>query len=129
MACEKSLQMCPNNCVAFIQRKNLDEHLKECPKNLPKSQSNDGTDDDDGFDFEQLYSELEKNIGLLRSCLQEEIRQRHRLIIDVGALRKETMGLREQCAFDRQENQFKLDSLLDQQMVDNFIGKCSQIWR
>lgn len=57
----------------------MEQHLTVCPKKLS---DNVITDHDDEFFI------LEQNITLLRSALHEEIRQRHRLIADVGALRK-----------------------------------------
>lgn len=54
----------------------MEQHLLECPKKCKNL-----IEDDD-------YFVLEQNVGLLRSALHEEIRQRHRLITDIGALRK-----------------------------------------
>lgn len=54
----------------------MEQHLLECPKKCRNA-----IEDDD-------YFVLEQNVGLLRSALHEEIRQRHRLITDVGALRR-----------------------------------------
>lgn len=54
----------------------MEQHLLECPKKC-----RDLIEDDE-------YFVLEQNITLLRSALHEEIRQRHRLITDLGSLRK-----------------------------------------
>lgn len=43
----------------------------------------------DDNDFDKRCFILEQNVNALRSALQEEIRQRHRLITDVGELRKQ----------------------------------------
>lgn len=44
------------------------------------------TNDSDGYQKRLLI--LEEDIRSLRSSLNEEVRQRHRLILDVGGLRK-----------------------------------------
>lgn len=58
----------------------MEQHLATCPKiNADHSSANIENDE---------YFMLEQNITLLRSSLHEEIRQRHRLISDLGALRR-----------------------------------------
>lgn len=91
--CGQVLENCPNNCNAYVQRRRIETHLKDCPKS-PQSSidvyntpvTNGLLSDDDGFQNRLLI--LEQDIRSLRSTLNEEIRQRHRLISDVGGLRK-----------------------------------------
>lgn len=68
--------------MAYIQRKFLEEHLKDCPKKQNGETTGSIPDRDDEF------FAIEQNITMLRSALHEEIRQRHRLIVDIGTLRK-----------------------------------------
>lgn len=55
---------------------------------MPKTPSQ-STDNDDRF------STMEENVTALRTVLNEEIRQRHRLISDVGELRKQNRNTEE----------------------------------
>lgn len=75
------LQKCPGGCLAYLQRKHIEQHLRECPRKI---------DNDDGrlTSYDSLL-ELEQNVNTLRSALHEEIRQRHRLIADIGEIRKQ----------------------------------------
>lgn len=84
--CSKVLEKCPNNCFAYIERHSLTNHLNECPKAL--NQRSDKCDDN----FGNLFT-LERDVIALRSALQEEIRQRHRLITDVGEVRKKCQNV------------------------------------
>lgn len=89
--------------MSFIQRKRMEDHLKECrilsPETVPNESSlyeasGRGTHeyvtrfsvDDTEIDAKLL--DIEQNIIALRGVLNEEIRQRHRLITDVGDIRK-----------------------------------------
>lgn len=80
--CSQALQKCPNDCLAYIQRKFMEQHLLDCPKQINGNAIGVTCDDDDG------YFVLEQIITSLQSALHEEIRQRHRLIADVSSLRK-----------------------------------------
>lgn len=62
----------------------MEQHLSECPKKEKETSSicSASCIDNDEFFI------LEQNITLLRSSLHEEIRQRHRLISDLGTLRR-----------------------------------------
>lgn len=95
--------------MAYIQRKFLEQHLTECPKN-PKVNSTDSIADRD-----DEYFVLEQNITLLRSALHEEIRQRHRLIADVGSLRK---------AFAEQSKHHTIESDGLQRQFDDISQQC-----
>lgn len=103
---------CPNDCTAYVQRKLLEQHLKSCPRSTPsieedKVDENDKRDSIETDDHPLLSNPvlipltksnldsvderlmiLEQDINVVRSALNEEARQRHRLIIDVGTLRK-----------------------------------------
>ncbi|XP_037028600.1 TNF receptor-associated factor 1 [Bradysia coprophila] len=90
--CGQVLEQCPNSCNAYVQRRRIDTHLKECPKspttslelyNIPEM-SDVITDES----YRNRLALLEQDIRSLRSTLNEEIRIRHRLISDVGGLRK-----------------------------------------
>lgn len=114
--CGQALQKCPNNCLSYIQRKFMEQHLLECPKKsngdlevCPSSSEQDGN-----------FFVLEQNINLLRSALHEEIRQRHRLIADIGALRKTSIEQTNQRSVDVQKYQSEIDSLSHQYNVNMF---------
>lgn len=103
---------CPNDCTAYVQRKLLEEHLKGCPRSTPSEEEEQIKEEDNpnaiGIDNPLVLSSpvsipltkrnlnsvddrlmiLEQDINVVRSALNEEARQRHRLIIDVGTLRK-----------------------------------------
>lgn len=87
--CGQILERCPNKCVAYVERKLIADHLRECArvgdKSVPKVCTHP-TDDDDRFSI------MEENVTALRTVLNEEIRQRHRLISDVGVLRKQNQN-------------------------------------
>lgn len=89
------LEQCPNNCNAYVQRRRIETHLKDCPKSpTPSLQlyntrlETNGVINDDDENYKNRLSLLEQDVRALRSTLNEEIRQRHRLIYDVGGLRK-----------------------------------------
>lgn len=90
--CGQILERCPNKCVAYVERKLIAAHLRECSKAGDKSMPRTPTqltDNDDRF------STMEENVTALRTVLNEEIRQRHRLISDVGELRKQNRNTEE----------------------------------
>lgn len=77
------LQQCPAGCLAFLQRKHIEQHLRECPRKVGHIDGENLSSNNNSPIF------LEQNIGALRSALHEEIRQRHRLIGDIGELRRQ----------------------------------------
>lgn len=98
--------------MAYIQRKFIEEHLLECPK---KRMNNSAARDDDRDDE---YFVLEQNITLLRSALHEEIRQRHRLISDVGALKRSVFEEAEKRLVNAESFQRELANLSRQYKVE-----------
>lgn len=76
----------------------MEAHLRDCPKSpktsldsytvTPIANGNVATDDDNDESYQNRLSILEQDIHSLRATLNEEIHQRHRLISDVGNLRK-----------------------------------------
>lgn len=68
-------------------------------------------------DLDDFYLALEQNITSLRTALHEEIRQRHRMIADIGGLRRAAVELSEQRALDVETFQRELDSLTHQHKV------------
>lgn len=76
-----------------MQRRRIEAHLKDCHKSpktsleLYNTPVTNGISNDNDSSHQRLFI-LEQDIHSLRSTLNEEIRQRHRLISDVGSLRK-----------------------------------------
>lgn len=83
-----------------MQRKQLDSHLQTCPRAASPcssiASSNHHTidlpsvPDERRLLVDQLFDrlhQLEDDISFVRSALNEETRQRHKLIVDVGNLR------------------------------------------
>lgn len=62
--------------------------MKDCPKSPKTSLELYSSPIDDDGSYHNRLLLLEQDVRLLRSSLDEEIRQRHRLISDVGSLRK-----------------------------------------
>lgn len=119
--CGQVLEKCPNACLAYVQRKCMEQHIKQCSAMMKKNKSSNRSGEgehnlepitevmengtkqngnehnaqhdiqiiNDDNDFDKRCFILEQNVNALRSALQEEIRQRHRLITDVGELRKQ----------------------------------------
>ncbi|XP_055845788.1 TNF receptor-associated factor 5 [Episyrphus balteatus] len=83
--CGQVLEPCPNGCSAYIQRKKMRSHLRDCPKLNMRTLTSNGLDGT----MESRIEMLEQDISALRSVLNEEIRQRLHLITDVGSLRKQ----------------------------------------
>lgn len=63
----------------------LDNHLKDCPKT--NGSTNTATTEH-LKDVENRLCILEQDVVALRSAINEETRQRHRLIVDLGGIRK-----------------------------------------
>lgn len=80
MHCGQVLEKCPNNCLSYIQRKNMERHLKFCTKRIKN-----GTEDSDN---DTRISLLEENLMHLRKILNEEIKMRHNVIVDLGDLKR-----------------------------------------
>lgn len=140
--CGQRLERCPNNCLSYIQRKRMDDHLRECrilsPENVPPSNydniaQTNGRSPDEGVthfypnesEFESKLLDIEDNIVALRNALNEEIRQRHRLITDVGEVRKQNVATDEWSS--------KINDILDglkcclndeSKTRENAIGNC-----
>lgn len=89
--CGQILEKCPNHCVAYIERKLMIEHLGECPKRPPRQTANKMKNDDTYQNVDKFVL-LEQNLITLRSALNEEIRQRHRIISDVGDVRRHSQN-------------------------------------
>lgn len=68
-------------------------------------------------DRDDEYFVLEQNITLLRSALHEEIRQRHRLISDVGALKRSVFEEAEKRLVNAESFQRELANLSRQYKV------------
>lgn len=67
--------------MAYIPRKYIEQHLQECPHKFASDAKQES-------DYRTEDFVLEQSIVTLRSALHEEIRQRHRLISDIGELRR-----------------------------------------
>ncbi|KAL7032129.1 hypothetical protein ACKWTF_007230 [Chironomus riparius] len=85
LTCGQVLEKCPYNCLSYIQRKNMDNHVKNCVKRDEKSVPVQNVADD--IQNERLMS-IEENLTFLRKSLNEEIRMRHDLIVELGHLKK-----------------------------------------
>lgn len=86
--CGQVLEKCPNNCLAYVQRKNLEAHLKECPKTTKMENGTNFVTTQSLNDVENRLLVLEQDIQTFRSALNEEIRQRLHLITDIGGLKR-----------------------------------------
>lgn len=84
MHCGQVLEKCPNNCLSYIQRKNMERHLKSCAKRIKNSNENKEND----MDTDMRISLLEENLMHLRKMLNEEIKMRHEVIVDLGDLKR-----------------------------------------
>lgn len=69
--CGLVLEKCPDGCVAYVQRKDIEQHLKECTHK------------------DRINSLVEQDIHSIRSALQEQSRQVQRIISDIGELRRQ----------------------------------------
>ncbi|XP_059617427.1 TNF receptor-associated factor 3 [Phlebotomus argentipes] len=87
-SCGQVLEKCPNHCHAYVQRKNLEAHLKECPKTTKATNGSSFVTSQSLNDVENRLLVLEQDIQTFRSALNEEIRQRLHLITDIGALKR-----------------------------------------
>lgn len=98
--CSRTLVECPNSCTAYVQRSLLDDHLQLCPKSpansthslldtptQPNTAESPATVATQTALFDRLHL-LDHDLRRVREALNEETRQRHKLIVDVGALRR-----------------------------------------
>lgn len=99
--------------MAYIQRKFLEQHLLDCPK-----KANGDYDDSISIRDDEILA-LEQNITSLRHALHEEIRQQHRLIADVGTLRKKFQEEEEHRARENETFRNRIDDLSRQCEVSN----------
>lgn len=82
------MEKCSFNCLAYIQRKNMDKHLKVCSKRSSKPFPNGLKSETDAeMAVERLLS-VEESLIMLRKSLNEEIQMRHDLIGELGTLKK-----------------------------------------
>lgn len=108
--CGQSLIRCPNyDCASYVKRTLLESHLIQCSQRVTSPGSSSASSEHlsgivavplvNARDHLSKQTEavnslserlllLETNITAVRSALNEETRQRYRLIEDVGALRK-----------------------------------------
>lgn len=70
--------------MAYIQRKNMDKHKKTCSKRDEKHQH----DSFKGDVISERLSSIEENLTFLRKSLNEEIRMRHDMIVELGHFKK-----------------------------------------
>lgn len=90
LTCGQVLEKCPLNCLSYIQRKNMDKHLKVCPKRehaLQVQQNGHKNAKDPDQALERL-SLIEDNLLMMRKSLNEEIQMRHSMISELGNVKK-----------------------------------------
>lgn len=85
MTCGQVLEKCPFNCLSYIQRKNMDKHVKVCSKRTSPVPMESKSD-------ESLMSErlslIEENLMFLRKTVNGEIQMRNDMIGDLGNIKK-----------------------------------------
>lgn len=96
----------------------MEQHLATCPKTNADNSSVIENDE---------YFMLEQNITLLRSSLHEEIRQRHRLITDLGALRRNFAEDTAKQALESESFQQEIANLQRQYRVKRFCSYAFEI--
>lgn len=87
LTCGQVLEKCSYNCLAYIQRKNMDKHLKVCSKR-PQASIQNGLQRENSEMSNDKMSMLEENLMFLRKSLNEEIQMRHDMIEELGSLKK-----------------------------------------
>lgn len=87
LTCGQVLEKCPFNCLSYIQRKNMDKHLKVCTKRSQPINEEKKTETDADMTTERLSS-MEENLMFLRKALNEEIQMRHDVIGELGSLKR-----------------------------------------
>lgn len=87
LTCGQVLEKCPFNCLSYIQRKNMDKHLKVCSKRSQPQNEEKKKEIDDDIATERLSS-MEENLLFLRKALNEEIQMRHDIIGELGSLKR-----------------------------------------
>lgn len=117
--CGQVLEKCSYNCLAYIQRKNMDEHLKVCSKRgLQKGQR---VVSDRELAAERLAS-VEENLMFLRKALNEEIQMRHDVIGELGSLKR-----RNQVKFCHVVSDEMLMVIYVRQITDEWTIKVSEV--
>ena len=62
----------------------MEHHFKMCPKNIKNSIDNP----ENHLDIDTRISLLEENVMHLRKILNEEIKMRHDIVVDLGDLKR-----------------------------------------
>jgi hypothetical protein len=81
------LEKCPFNCLSYIQRKNIDKHLKVCSRRSQVTQNGHKSETNAELIPERL-SMIEENLMFLRKSLNEEIQMRLEVIGELGSLKR-----------------------------------------
>lgn len=88
------LQKCPYGCSSYIRRKDIVAHKTECRQTRKQSiAANEPIAIPDNNPTQESQPHIEQDVAALRTALHEEIRQRHRLIADIGELRRQNQQL------------------------------------
>jgi hypothetical protein len=92
IVCGQVLEKCTLHCGAYLQRKDMEQHSKKCAKTSTIQVVN-GTDSTKPAyrainEMEKRLEMLQEDLSLLRSTMNEEIRERLKLVTDLGGLRK-----------------------------------------
>lgn len=82
------MEKCPYNCVSYIQRKHMDQHVKTCPKRSSMILNGIQSDIDLATLGERL-SLIDENLSSMRKALNEEIQMRHEIIGELGGLKRQ----------------------------------------
>lgn len=87
LTCGQVLEKCPYNCVSYIQRKNMDQHVKVCPRRSSMILNGIKSDVDLATLGERLTM-IDDNLSSLRKALNDEIQMRHDIIGELGSLKR-----------------------------------------
>jgi hypothetical protein len=89
--CGQVLEKCALNCGAYLQRKDIEQHSKKCATTAI-IQVNGAESTTPAYrainEMEKRLEMLQEDLSLLRSTMNEEIRERLKLVTDLGSLRK-----------------------------------------
>jgi hypothetical protein len=97
LTCGQVLEKCPYNCLSYIQRKNMDTHLRVCSKRGQTKANGAQIEIDLELTNERLSS-VEESLMSLRKALNEEIQMRHDMIGDLGVLKRRNQVNLDFCA-------------------------------
>ncbi|XP_026477099.1 TNF receptor-associated factor 3 [Ctenocephalides felis] len=94
--CSLVLEPCERGCAAWLQRRHLELHAAECPRKKKNSTSSlqqnthisGPSGDDDYTEYAPTLVLLQQSVSSLRSAFNEELRQRLKMITDLGQLQK-----------------------------------------